>query len=296
MRIIKEYSYKIIIITFSCSLIFEALIFIKTLRNYSYGFSNSYWIALDKAKQKAVLATQKLNQYAENTVRQYITDLKLIGRHMSLLNGKFSGINKNEDIINPNINFPKNNIKILKGVLAELIKDENLKSIYNESKNEFDYINNLEKKFKNINDKKIIINDIYKYHQELDTVSYYKGENTIENSMSDEDMKSVKFLISILKKLYIRRYILKLQNFGVYRFIILYDSEIYIYPPEQYNNTNSYNFPNVNPYFRYICNYASNNIELLFPKCVYNYCNIVIYDPSSVTTEIFAVPTKKFLN
>ena len=53
-------------------------------------------------------------------------------------------------------------------------------------------------------------------------------------------------------------------------FLILYEDEIYIYPPETYNKINFYSFTDT---YKGLadCNYTSENKSQQFPLCAYNF-------------------------
>ena len=101
-------------------------------------------------------------------------------------------------------------------------------------------------------------------HQELNAISYYSPLK----DKSNEEL-SIKFMISILKTIYIKRYIGKRMNMDYLRFLILHEDEIYIYPPEEFNHINLYNFQKIYPVSD--CKYFSNNETHNFPLCVYNF-------------------------
>ena len=219
-----------------------------------------------------MIITEKIQNYTSHLFMKYTTDLKLICKHALLLFGKNednpSGvINRNSSIFN-NIDEERD---ILTATIEELNKIKYMANIYNSSSKKFDYLIKYEEEFKNIYDKNIILKSLLssKNHSELNSISYY-GKAINLNDFSDKDKTSIKYLISILKTIYIRRYITKRENMDYIRFIIINTDELYIYPPDAYNITSLYNF-NIS-YSGYTgCSYESDDLNLAFPRCIYKF-------------------------
>ena len=139
--------------------------------------------------------------------------------------------------------------------------------MFNEQIKRFDYIQKFEEEFENIYEHNEILKKLFSdNHTELNAISYYSPSK----EKSNEEL-SIKFMISILKTIYIRRYIGKRNNMDYLHFLILNKDEIYIYPPELYNNTDLYNIQNIYAYPTSDCKYSSYNEIHQFPLCAYNF-------------------------
>jgi hypothetical protein len=105
-----------------------------------------------------------------------------------------------------------------------------------------------------------------KIHPELDMIAYYKlrGESDMP---TDENRKRAAFyLISILKTNIIKRFITSGKNFDLLNYMLFVEDEVYIYPPEAFNNTHLYFISNMHQF-----NCGQGNAINTFPKCVYEF-------------------------
>jgi hypothetical protein len=126
-----------------------------------------------------------------------------------------------------------------------------------------------EEEFKNFIQKDKILNSLFSdSHSELNIISYY----SISNDKITQNL-AIKYLISILKTIFIRRYISKRGNLDYVHFLILNKEEMYIYPPVSYNNTFLYYFPKIYIPPESNCIYGTSNISQQFPLCVYDFLN-----------------------
>ena len=216
-----------------------------------------------------------------------MTDLKLICKHSQLLSG-----GKNVDLdtvvdLNENLNFFQSIDKtILFATLEELNKKDYLKNM-SESEG-FNYISNYEKEFEGITDKNYILNKLFSdKHEELNTIGYYNYDgNNLESWEWDNiyERMSIKYIISALKTVFIRRYIRKRNNIDYIRFFIIDQRKIYIYPPEAYNQTNIYFFQHSYPTAN--CNFSVDNETSQFPQCIYDYMNKVLINDTNANNLI----------
>ena len=272
MKLIREYIIIIIILNIFFVILMEGFI-VFFLNNRSQTiFNQTYNETIEESRNKSMIITEKIKNYTSHLLMKYTTDLKLICKHALLLFGK--DVNNTSGVINRNSSI-FNNIDeqrdILTATIEELNKKEYMANIYNSSSKKFDYLIRYEEEFKNIYDKNIILNSLLssKNHSELNSISYYSKVTKL-NDFSAKDITSIKYLISILKTIYLRRYITKRENMDYIRFIIINTDELYIYPPDAYNNTSLYNF-NVS-YSGYTdCRYESDNINITFPRCIYKF-------------------------
>ena len=269
MKLIQEYIIKICIAVFILALLMELYILFLLMKRAPKTFDSTYHQTMEKSESKSIEITGKIEKFISNLLMKYTTDLKLIGKHASLLNGK--AIYSPEKLININsnmLNINNNKKMILKSNTEELKKNNLTKKYYNNLSDSFEYILNYEIEFKNNENNNIIINSLFSdSHQELNSISYYSLSNN-DKIFTQEEKIRIKFIISIFKTIFIRRYIAKRNNADYIHFYIINNDEIFIYPPESYNKTLLYNFDKQS--ITSGCNFTSSNINQKFPLCVYN--------------------------
>ena len=268
MKLIQEYLIKIVLLVIVTIIVIEGFITFLLTKRAKVIYSSVYSQTMSKSEEKSIEITRKIEEFGTNLLTRYMADLKLICKHAQLLNGKK---NYNEDeVIDKDAEILKNSsYNISTATIEELNKSEEIKKYYSEETMSYDYIGYYEKEFKDLS-KNYILNAFFSdKHKELNTISYYNYTNNDSSLIEEEEQKSIKYIISILKTIYIRRYLLKKINMDYIRFFIIYKDEIYIYPPEAYNNTNIYFFQYSYPTGK--CNFSSNDNSLQFPLCIYNY-------------------------
>ena len=226
MKLYQEFSYKILIIIIIFVLSLEIGILFLLLTHSWNIFLNIYNQTIINTKEKSIEITNKIQLYIRNLLIKQTTDLKLKCKHASLLNGK--KIYKSKNAIDKNSNFIINNNKSKQISYAKtelLIEDKYINKYFNKSNRIFDYNYFYNEEFQNVNDKDRILNILFSdSHSELNKISYY---SLLSNEVNQN--LSIKFIISILKTIYIRRYITKRNNNDYIRFLILNKEEIYIY-------------------------------------------------------------------
>ena len=156
---------------------------------------------------------------------KYITELKLIARHIVL----YDGINNTNDKNNINYNsgvFMNNNKhkKIIEANLTNLLYTMDFFKIYKHtgqllengypkdiSTISLNYKNYYEQIFENVKDNSILLNKLLKEHDELNYIGYhYFGKNETYDITKDKEKENiVKYILVILKSLYISRLITK---------------------------------------------------------------------------------------
>ena len=260
MKLIQEYIIKIIIQIFAFTIAMEVLIMILLLYKSGNIFSNTYNQTIEKSELKSIEITKKLQTYITNLLTRYSTDLKLICKH-ALLYNKF----KNSPSILTNSDKNK---EIIYADFEELLRNKIMNKSFDESSKRFQYYSFYEEEFKNFKKEQILNSLFSDSHSELNIISYY----SISNDKITQNL-AIKYLISILKTIFIRRYISKRANFDYVHFLILNKEEMYIYPPDSYNNTFLYNFPKIYIPPESNCIYDSSNITQQFPLCVYDFLN-----------------------
>ena len=268
MKIIQEYTIKIIIFCIILCVILEVIILIMLLIRSSEIFKSTYNQTIEKSENKSMEITEKIKDYTYNLVMRYNTDIKLICKHAFFLIGKN---NNNSNVIHIESKLIKNNNeqkKIISSKLEDLLNQNYIKKIFNETTQIFDYIGKYNEEFMEISDRNEILNHLFsnETHYELNVISYYSSSNNEINQDS-----SLKFIISALKTIYIQRIISRRTFMDYFRFIILNKNEMYIYPAGAYNNTYLYYFNDTYPPPKSNCDYSSTNEESQFPLCVYDY-------------------------
>jgi hypothetical protein len=273
MKLIQEYIIKIVILCIVSVVVIEGFITFLLVIRANIIFDSIYKETMEKTEQKAIEITQKIEEYATNLLTRYMTDLKLIGKHALLLNGNEESTD--DDVIDRDSEILKNsNKEIILATLENLTNSDVLKNI-SKKDNIFDYINQYEEEFKNSTDKNYILNSLFSdSHKELNYVGYYSYVNQNDyTKLTEEENISIKYILSILKTIFIRRYIIKRANMDYISFFIFNSKEIFIYPPQPYNETNlyffEYSYPTAN------CNFSvdNKNNTQQFPRCIYDYMN-----------------------
>ena len=88
MKIIQEYTTKIIIFCIILCVLLEVIILLILLFRSSAIFKSTYNQTIEKSEKKSMEITEKIKDYTYNLVMRYNTDLKLICKHALFLNGK----------------------------------------------------------------------------------------------------------------------------------------------------------------------------------------------------------------
>ena len=220
---------------------------------YTQVFNQSKEISIEKTRA----ITHTLSQIFELSFHRYVQDLKLIGKHMSFFSN--NQINAESQYYKNIIN---NKDKHIYFATIENLKND-FEKYYDDKQKKFLYMENYIKEYiENTTNSINIVNDLMnkEKHPELNAISYYKlnGDiNDIENNLQKK--AAAKYLISILKTNYINRLLVKESNLEIVRYYLLTEDELFIYPPEAYNNTLIY--------------YTKEQINCLdnFPQCFYDY-------------------------
>ena len=120
MKLIQEYTIKVIIFMIVLSVIMEISILILLYINSAQIFIDVYQKTITRSEAKSIEITKKIDNLTSNIIIKYFTDLNLIGKHAVLLSGKngknYTKINNNSQIFNNNdeqkeiIIFSNNNI------------------------------------------------------------------------------------------------------------------------------------------------------------------------------------------
>ena len=109
MKLVQEFSIKITICILVFVLLMEIGILLFLLSSSANIFNNTYNQTMMNSKQKAIEIANKIQLYVKNLLYKQTTDLKLICKHASLLNGK--SIYNPNNVINKNSKFIINSNK-----------------------------------------------------------------------------------------------------------------------------------------------------------------------------------------
>ena len=274
MKLVSEIIRLPAIILIILAIITEVLLLIYIEVNYKEGYSLLFEPTKQIAIKKTNITNMKFNEIISNGLYRYYADLKLIGRHMStfILDGDYDenyAINKNSKFFQNYKNSINKNI-----IYSDLKSLSEVDCLKDYAINNFSYIDKYEEEFNGTSDPNIIIQSLLnnKKHHELNLISYYKYNGNI-GSITSDSRTSANYLISILKTIYIKRYLTKRKEMDYLRINLLLKEEFYTYPPNLYDKTYFYNLPS---FSKTTCNYNGNNVDTNFPNCIYNY--IKLYD------------------
>ena len=134
MKLVQEFNIKIIIFIFIFVVIMEIGILIFILTSSGSIFINTYNQTIENSKQKAIEITHKIQLFVKSLLIKQATDLKLICKHASLLNGK--KIYNSEKVINKNSNLIINSNKSKQIIYAKteiLNEDKYIKKYFNKT-------------------------------------------------------------------------------------------------------------------------------------------------------------------
>ena len=275
----------IVIIAFA---ILEIISLIIIIINYKPIYLKIFDQIKDVSIGKAINITNSINEVFGLSFFRVFLDMKSMGKHMNFL--------VNEEI-NPNSKYydkiyNNDNKHIVYGTIEDLQKD--FSEYYDYTTNKFLFLENYYKMYienNNNNENQMdILNNLMNnsLHPELNCIAYYRPDGNIDEIETNLNKKAaVKYLTSILKTNFINRFLIKRDDLELIHYFLLINDEMYIYPPEAYNNTliytriNDYDCEN-NPFpecfYKEIDNYnldTSTNLEVweynypLFPLSVY---------------------------
>ena len=286
MKLFSEKLTKYKFLLLSIFIIVEFSSFILLFISYKSIYLNVFDQTKEVAIEKAKSINLSLNQLYKLTLYKDIQDLKFIGKHMSFLaNNEINNKSKYyQNVIN------NNNSHIYYATVGELTY---FNEYYNDEIKQFLYYDNYVKNYiDNISNRKNILSDMSNKdkHPELNSISYYKYNGSINDIENNQIKKAAaKYLISILKTNYLTRFLVKGKDFDLMHYFLLTKDELYIYPPEAYNNSflyifssliNCQNFPEC--VYDFIINKTKNNIknvdneDYIFPAIPISYLDYQI--------------------
>ena len=279
MKLFSEKISKHKFIVILVSVFFKIVAIILLFTSYKSPYLKVFDDTKEVSIEKTITITHTINELIKLSLFRYIQDLKLIGRHMFFLAN--NGINKNSKYYK---NIKNDSNKQIFYATVDKLKS-NFSYYYNEENGKFEYLERYTKDYLDNADKRSsLLNEFMNssIHPELNSISYYKyGYNVINfNALDEEPDKktAVKYLISILKTNYIKRLEIKGSDFETRNYFLLMEDEIYLYPPEAYNNSFIYSIQSL---------FGCQNKP--FPNCVYN--TFLGNYKSSINNTNYLIPT-----
>ena len=241
MKFVRENFFLYYLLLVIGILFIEFIFFIFTFL-YSKKFVNIVFSeATDVSKNKISLLTEILNNSTLKLFSKFRSDLILVGKHLLLL----KDINHDLQYYK---NYKENKMKnIISSKFEDIISHEALNKFYDDIPNRFNYIKYYDILYKNINEPNAIIDSLFNSnnHKELNLIGYYKFDSNNNFSIANiDDTTSIigKYLISVLKSLFIGRYFIKRNYIEYSNFILFHENECFIYPAQPYNRTISFEF------------------------------------------------------
>ena len=226
MELGKEISRKLFYYLLIFGILFEISLIILISVRFKNPLNEAIKDITTLTETKILTLNEKLNINCKALIYKYLSDLKLIAAHKNKFR-KASEKTKNKFFDNYNerkkwlpvddYNYPN--------------KTHNNR-YYDENKG-FNYLEILEEQFKNIYNYNEIINELFN-EEEFDLIGIYNIQKESFNSFLE---KLSFYYISILKSIYIKRYIIKRYKLGYLRFVITINNISFIYPYDRSNNS-----------------------------------------------------------
>ena len=249
MKLIEDYTFKVVIIIICLVLLFEVITFLFIYYTSNKIFEETISDTLERSKKKSIELAEDINKYVNNLSINYITKLRLISKHTLIFNGK---INSNNDyIINRNSKIFLNKdlrSKIFPANTDEINKNEIFHKLFDTYYQQFDYVGYYIEKYSNESDNSKLLSIFQKEHEELNYVSYHNnlGPTDIYN-LDEETIIKLNYMIPVFKSIFLQRFITKKSLMEIIRIIILNEKELIIYPPEDYKKINLHYYHNLYP-------------------------------------------------
>ena len=222
MELSKEITRKLFLLLFIFGLLFEIALIALILNIFKRPLINSINEIIQFIELTMLSLNEKLNLNCNSLIYKYIIDLKLIAKH-TIVYQKGSNFNSTFYL----------NYKYRKKIISATdykYPNKTLTNQYYEELKGFNYLEKLEKKFKN-SDHNEIINKLFN-EDEFDLIGIYTNK-----TLSEYEIINSFYFISILKSIYIRRFIIKRNETDYIRFIIKQSDISLIYPYDRYNNS-----------------------------------------------------------
>ena len=263
MNLIQEYSVKTIIFTFCLAFALEATIIIFLYLTSKNTLNDIYDESILSSENKAIEFTKSVKSFISYTLMKFITDLKIIARNTYIYNSNNNSNSKNSFNMNSKIISNNEKYKIISENKEQLVNNDIFNKIYNNSTNKFDYINFYSNLYGNESNNNLILNKMQREHEELNYLNYinYTNYTNIDN-LTEEETKKLKFILSILKSIYLKEFLSKKSSMNLLNILIFSEKELIIYPPEDHESLNLYHY--------YYSKYIFINDNRTYPSCIYD--------------------------
>ena len=294
MEIGREITRKLFYILFGLGVLFDLALIIASICIFKYPLRESLDDIINLTKNEIYNLNSKIRTNCNKLIYKYMSDLKLIAGHALLYQ---KGDHNNA--------FFKNYKTKKLAILASNYKypNETHPNQYHKRIIGFKYIENLEKKFQNIYNHNEIINTLFK-EPEFDIIGIYAYSK--KRNISEVEKIYSTYFISILKSIYIRRYIIKRNDIDYIRFIITQNNISFIYPYDRASNSmtislfkkniklaheynsalcNNYDLPKEAKYNSFFTYFARDYIVFCLIN-LHNNENSLPYESSSMCSEI----------
>ena len=237
MKIVRE-NFFLFFLLLIAGIIFIEIVFGITTFVYSGKLINTIFDESSNISiNKLIILTEIINNSTLKLFSKFRADLIVAGKHLNFLRD-----------ISPNLqyykNFKEDKFKnIISSKYEDILSNDIIKAFYDNKTNTINYIKSYEMANDNLTESNIIIDNLFdpNMHKELNLIGYFNS-NSSSSSISERSNIVGKYLISILKALYVGRYVIKRKDIEYLRFILFHENECFIYPPDAYNNTDSYNY------------------------------------------------------
>ena len=272
MKLIKEYTIKVLIIIFILVFALEISISLLIYKNSNNIYKKLFDNTLEKSAQKAKESMESLHQFISNLLMNYVSKLKIILKHFLQYNEKPKFFE----------NF-KSNYKIINANTDKILEKNVFNDIYNETTGKFEYIDYYIKKYEKENDRNILLKKLLKEHDELNYIGYYNYINSelgLDN-LEEEDIKKINYIVTILKTIFIERFVTKKEKMDIIEIFILTENSLIIYPPEDPYKIHFYNNIDDNYYF------CSDEIPEEYYFCMYLYMQIFFENFLNIIREYY---------
>ena len=220
MELGKQLSSKLFLNLLIFGLLFEGTLIFLIFVRFRNPLNSSLDEIIELTESKIISLNEKLNRNSNTLIYKYISDLKLITTHI---------IHYQKASNNSNKKFFNNYLEKKKWYPTDdynYPNETNKNRYYDDQLKEFNYIDILEEKFKNNYNHNDIINSLFK-ESEFNIIGIYNYTNEV---IKESEIKLSYYFISILKSIFIRRYILKRNDIDYLRFILTQNNCSFIYP------------------------------------------------------------------
>ena len=198
MKLIQEYSVKVIIFTFCLAILLEAIVLIFILLTSRNLLNKTYDENIQRTINKTEEFTISINTIINNLLMDSIRDLKLISRNIYIYTQQNSSIPNSLNLNSKIFSNKQTNKTIISENLTEIMKRDLFKKILNSSTNRIDYLTYYNKKFGNISDNNFILNELLRKHDELNYINFINFTQDKNLALTEQMRKKLNFIMIII--------------------------------------------------------------------------------------------------